>query len=378
MKIGLLTFHFSDNYGALLQAFCLQTYLQSLGHQVEFINYHPFHVEQGGSLSELLRPTLSRKYLKKLYLYLSYRRNRFFSTSRSVSMLDSFRATYLDISQYLARTYSQLEPYLNYDHILVGSDQIWNPSDQFGCDPVYFGYPFSAQIPVSSYAPSFGSVSRVIPYLEDILPWIRSLQHCSVREGEAQDLLLSQHCSCELVPDPTLLVDNIAIFKQHPIDIDLSSTLLAYALRTQVGVSEVVSQLSSQICLFPISPSTPWRRWKKIGREIDMDPFTFLGSISASKLVVSNSFHGIVCSVLLRKEFIAVLLPGSKASLSSRIVSFLTSVGLEDRIILPSNLSSALMLAKTPIDWSLVEPKLSSLRNQGRLFLNLVLNSPSS
>jgi hypothetical protein len=376
MRIGLLTFHFSDNYGALLQAFCLQTYLQSLGHQVEFIDYHPLYVEQGGDLSEILRPDLSKKYLKKLYLFLSYKRRYFFSTSGPAAELDAFRAKYLNIGQHLARSYDQLEPYLDYDHILVGSDQIWNPSDQFGLDSVYYGYPFSARMPVSSYAASFGSVSRIVPFAVDILPWIRLLYKCSVREGEAQAFILSNHLNCELVPDPTILVDDIGLFKQQPLDIDFSSAVFAYALRTQAGVSDFVSQLSFQLGLTPISASTPWRRWKKIGREINLNPFTFLGSIASSRLVVSNSFHAIVCSVLLRKEFIAVSLPGAKAGLSSRIGSFLTAVGLEERLILPNEFTCALHLAGKGVDWSSVETNLLSLRSQGRLFLDSALNKP--
>lgn len=41
MKIGILTFHWSDNYGAVLQCYALQEYLKSQGHEVEIINYTP-------------------------------------------------------------------------------------------------------------------------------------------------------------------------------------------------------------------------------------------------------------------------------------------------------------------------------------------------
>ena len=45
MKLGILTFHSVDNYGAVLQAFALQMYLKTLGHDVEIIDYRPsyFH-----------------------------------------------------------------------------------------------------------------------------------------------------------------------------------------------------------------------------------------------------------------------------------------------------------------------------------------------
>ena len=41
MKIGILTYHRSHNYGAVLQAYALKTYLKSLGHHVDIIDYWP-------------------------------------------------------------------------------------------------------------------------------------------------------------------------------------------------------------------------------------------------------------------------------------------------------------------------------------------------
>ena len=41
MKIGILTFHWATNYGAVLQCYALQEYLRDQGHVVEIINYKP-------------------------------------------------------------------------------------------------------------------------------------------------------------------------------------------------------------------------------------------------------------------------------------------------------------------------------------------------
>ena len=41
MKIGILTYHRAHNYGAMLQAYALRTFLQKQGHWVEFIDYWP-------------------------------------------------------------------------------------------------------------------------------------------------------------------------------------------------------------------------------------------------------------------------------------------------------------------------------------------------
>lgn len=41
MKIGIFTFHCAVNYGAVLQTYCLQEVLKSMGHEVYVIDYRP-------------------------------------------------------------------------------------------------------------------------------------------------------------------------------------------------------------------------------------------------------------------------------------------------------------------------------------------------
>ena len=47
MKIKTITCHHVYNYGASLQAYALQHYLESLGHEVEIIDFNPwFHCDR--------------------------------------------------------------------------------------------------------------------------------------------------------------------------------------------------------------------------------------------------------------------------------------------------------------------------------------------
>ena len=46
MKIGILTFHRAINYGAVLQCYALYTTLQSMGHDVEIIDYRPGTIQK--------------------------------------------------------------------------------------------------------------------------------------------------------------------------------------------------------------------------------------------------------------------------------------------------------------------------------------------
>ena len=39
MKIGILTFHYCNNFGAVLQAYALRECLSQMGHEVYFVDY---------------------------------------------------------------------------------------------------------------------------------------------------------------------------------------------------------------------------------------------------------------------------------------------------------------------------------------------------
>ena len=60
MKIGILTYHRAHNYGAMLQAYALQHFLQSKGHQVDFIDYWPKDHADEYNLWKPLRGTLTQ------------------------------------------------------------------------------------------------------------------------------------------------------------------------------------------------------------------------------------------------------------------------------------------------------------------------------
>jgi hypothetical protein len=67
IRAGILTYHFSENFGAVLQAYALQRWLQQQGLQVNLINYHPAYVEDGSELKQLLNPRNFKANLKALY-----------------------------------------------------------------------------------------------------------------------------------------------------------------------------------------------------------------------------------------------------------------------------------------------------------------------
>ena len=121
LRIGILTFHKSINYGSVLQAYALSKTLKDAGYSVEIIDYEPQRYEEIYSLylkNNSLHHVLSNV-LKRFPYRVAYK-NR-------VNAFKNFRQTYLPLSKEKYFFDSDLEV-LNdrYDVLIVGSDQVWN------------------------------------------------------------------------------------------------------------------------------------------------------------------------------------------------------------------------------------------------------------
>ena len=135
MKIGILTFHRTLNYGAVLQCYALQELFRQRGHQVEVIDYRIQSVENERKLISLSILKSSKGFVIKIkYLVrnlLTYRTRK-----KAISSFNSFIERRLELSSPVEGIDGVPS---NYDCILFGSDQIWNPKLCGGFDPVFWG-----------------------------------------------------------------------------------------------------------------------------------------------------------------------------------------------------------------------------------------------
>ena len=131
-KIGILTFHYSNNYGAVLQALSLQRLLEEMGYDAEMINYVPSGY----------RPTNVKDCLgfNRYMFYYEIVDINIFSVLKKVKIMrkygksitdkfNKFRAKEMRLSRQVNEN-SLVEITNDYDVIIVGSDQVWNPSQR--------------------------------------------------------------------------------------------------------------------------------------------------------------------------------------------------------------------------------------------------------
>jgi hypothetical protein len=91
MKADLFTYHFSDNYGALFQAYALRKWLSDRVGIAEFVNYHPDYVEEGGSLDRPWKLSLWRKNATIFYMRQAHLRRKLFGDRAKRAEFEAFR-----------------------------------------------------------------------------------------------------------------------------------------------------------------------------------------------------------------------------------------------------------------------------------------------
>ena len=198
MKIGILTFHYSDNYGAVLQVFALKKYLESNGNSVEILNYNTSHLF-------MKKLNFRHRVISKSWKLISM----LFGAHKRMKAFDSFRKNNLEIFGNKIVSKIELKKYVNsckFDYIIVGSDQVWNP-DINGNDTAYF-FNFETNAKKISYAASFGKSFIPKDLLTEYSEYLGCFAAVSVRETIAQAMLkpyLSQQV--DIVPDPVFLLD---------------------------------------------------------------------------------------------------------------------------------------------------------------------------
>ena len=121
MKIGIITFHASENCGSMLQAFALQYILENkYGCDVEIINFSSKGQRQLYSLWDTkLRPRILKSNLRKLPYWKELRR-----------MKNDYKQFALENFNVTDKTYKRNQELYEldgiYDMVITGGDQVWN------------------------------------------------------------------------------------------------------------------------------------------------------------------------------------------------------------------------------------------------------------
>lgn len=369
-KIGILTYHFTNNYGGLLQAYSLKTFLKNIGYKVDFINYVPKHVEQGDKYINIFNLKNLKKNIKIFYMkVINFYLNNFLD-KKFLLKFDNFRKKKLGINSNKINNSKDLKNIsTKYKILIAGSDQIWNTSEQFGLDKNYF-LDFSTNTINISYAASFGKNQIEKKYHHEVKNLIKNFNKISVREKSGSNILKKLTTNkVTLTPDPTFLINNFdSLLPKNKFFKD--DYIFCYNLRSDYLARKLSLFLSKKYNLPILSPFNINRRWPQIGKTVYPGPEEWLSLMKNSKFIVTNTFHGVVFSILFKKKFIATELPKNKKHYGDRVRFLLKELDLDDRLLKIYNPKKINKLLKNNINWNKVKLKTNKLKEKGTNFLN--------
>ena len=348
-KIGIITIHTDFNYGAVLQAIATQKLFEINGYDAEIIDYRNKFIDQQSKI-------IYKQDNKMKGYFITLIRNtvfgRYFYFKKAIRGLDKYRKK----SSQRYYTINDLNN-TEYDILIVGSDQLWNPVISNGIDPVFllnFGKPKKK----ISLATSMGSYNLTEHDSEVFKEYLKDFNSISVREKHAIEQLqpLVSKKIKELL-DPTLLLEKNVWLEEYAKDSKYFKTEEKYILTYFVGGEKYkykskVAEYSKELGLPVWSIQYSNYNWKETDKKIlGASVIDFIALIKNASLVLTDSFHGVAFSVNLGIDFVSL----TNVQNPIRVKEFLSKLDLDDRIDMNSD-------DYHEVDYSKVNDRLLSLR----------------
>lgn len=349
MKVGIITFHRAINYGAVLQCWALQKFIRNIGHKSYVLDYRCSYLENQYKTFDL--QALKCGGLKHSTAYILSRIRHFHNISKRNEAFRSFQEKHLSLLN--------IDKVKFLDAIIAGSDQIWNPKLTGGLDDFYLLQNEAfADIKKIAYAVS-GEIKcferRDVDSIKSILGSFSSL---SFREKALSKLFFNEKSDeISICVDPTMLLaesdyaeieagrligdEYLFLYQVVP-----SNDAVVYAKKFAKSKNLRFVYLNSKFDFFSSE--------NNVG--CDVGPSEFLSLIKHASFVVTTSFHGLVFSIIYKRQFAFF-----KSGKTERQENLLKMVSLESRIINDSQ------VLNEQIDYNVVH--MESISENSKLYL---------
>ncbi len=306
-NIGIMTFFNVNNYGAVLQAFALQQTIRKHDCNSEFLNYSEMKElskEKNKSLLRYIRTLFKLKF--DIFTFLKTEKPR----HNVNKMFENFRNDYLLIGNQKLYDIEDLEEYAHkYDGVITGSDMVWTDIGQ-DLDAYFLNFiDYSKRI---SYAPSITGTN----YLNEeqnkkMKEYILGIKYLSCREKEGIDYVKRiTNQDATLVVDPTLLLSKQEWKKELKINNESKNKkyILCYMFQgvpnnVKKQLKKIAKQRNMEIRYIPMN-IWEYNHELKLGKTGSYGPREFVELFFNASFVVTNSFHGLLFSIISNIPFV--------------------------------------------------------------------------
>ncbi|WP_022765633.1 polysaccharide pyruvyl transferase family protein [Butyrivibrio sp. XPD2006] len=365
MKVGIMSMQRIRNYGSFLQAYGLKGMIESLGHDVEFVDYkveEPIVFENNQAVSAR-DPFLKRAVRKAYYKLYDMTPNGKRKKKMLNDKVEYFRTFGEKMFPMLGIGERNERPEL--DALVIGSDEVFNclqSNKDVGFSPELFGADNNSK-KLMSYAASFGNTT--IPRLkefekdEEVAGYLKKFDAISVRDKNSIKVVK------ELTGiDPYYHVDPVLIsdFSSKKVNnLGKKDYIIIYAYSSRVTDEEkrVIRQFAKDHNKKLVSIQG---YHDFVDEYWPGDPFEVLEYFNEADYIVTDTFHGSIFSIINNKPFVTLVRKtvGNSYGNEEKLSDLLTRFGLQDRIVpSPDKLPEILT---TPIDYD----KVNAIRDKER------------
>lgn len=331
MRIGVVTWFGSGNFGTDLQSYALCRYLEKQGHTVKLIP--AFKYQELGAKYTIRRFLDHLKHSIRIYLT---------GTSKQkirYRIANNYIKKVLPVYQ-LVTTRQEYKKMMNFfDCFVAGSDQIWNPYHVSSFNLL----DFSDSKPCFSYASSIGVEEIPADKFDLYKKCLLKFTSISVREHSGAKALerATGFTNIKTVLDPTFLLtaDEWREFSEKDKDftVPCSDYMLVYTIGSRSNYPSYVNKIREHYKLkrIIVVSSVESNIHYKADFVLDkVSPMAFIKLLLDAKFVCTDSFHATALSINLNKDFIELLRfdDNDKKSQNSRIKDLLGLYELECRI----------------------------------------------
>jgi hypothetical protein len=378
MRVGVLTLPLHVNYGGILQAFAMMRVLRELGHEVVLIDRRVDYSRSYKYVVTLLFRVMRQRRLKKSGL----------DVFREIRSECERKLHGREIAEFVRR---EIQPVTSpcvssaalrrtiredrLDAVVVGSDQVWRASYAPNLFDYFLVPTAGLRLRRIAYAASFGVEHPKFGSLKTrvLKSALKAFDFVGVRESAGvQTCARLFDVQATHVLDPTMLLraeDYEATISRSPSPVPVDR-LLVYVLDRTKHLDALVERVAAQTGLKPHYVTANMGAWGDMHERFRAPSVEdWLKDLKLARMVITDSFHACVFSILFQTPFLAL---GNKARGLSRFESLLDNFGLRDRLLIDDSVPPDGNLLEG-IDWKRVGERVASERARSIGLLNRAL-----
>lgn len=341
-KVAIITWYWG-NYGSILQSYALSKLVESLGYECEVLD-----CDISTPIIKICNYRLKRYRVLGLFGFFISKLQRIYKSKKYSNYTrlrdnacDIFTKKHIKLSQKNYSNSNYKESVGKYDVFICGSDQIWNPDLTYYSDWYWLGFVPKDKIKIA-YAPSMGAKSVKQEDKRAIAKYLESFNAISVREETSKKLLENVYSSenIEFVVDPTLLHPKEFWDKLESNKNIKERYLFAYILRGNYIQLEYIKGIAKKLNLKLVTYPYLETQYSNSSQTtfgdmqiFDDTPADFINRIRNASLIITDSFHCSVFSIIYHKDFYVLRKANDKTSQFGRLDNLLTMFGQSERII---------------------------------------------